>query len=108
MVGGAGIPARYAGSGTGIVGMPGGNDTAGIPKLDSGEVGAVVAIDEGSTSSCCCCGSGADGADMPPKGPGCNVGGVAVPNRCAAVVAGPVASELDADATSLGGGALWN
>jgi len=45
---------------------------------------------------------------MPPADPGCHVGGGEVPNRCAAVVAGPVASELAADVTALGGGALWN
>ena len=77
LVGGAGIPARYAGSGTGIVGMPGGRDTA----------GAGTPMSEGT-------GSGA------------------VPNKCAAVAAGPAtpppASELAADVTSLGGGAYWS
>ena len=68
----------------------------------------MVAIDEDTTNGCCCSGIGTGGGGMLPTGPDCNPGGGAVPNRCAAVVAGPVASELAADVTSLGGGTLWN
>ena len=82
LVGGVGIPARYAGSGTGIVGMPGGRDTAGA------------------------------WTSFKSEGTGNGGGGGAVPNKCAVVAAGPVtpppASELAADVTSLGGGAYWS
>ena len=67
----------------------------------------MFAIDDGSTNTGCCgggTGGSADGTGMAPTGPGVGV----VPNRCAADVDGPVASELAADVTSLGGGALWN